>query len=119
MAYYLSDQREDDVVGAYRRYQNYLKENREKFPPGALALATADWYYNPSDHRSPHDAWLEDLRVVEAGDENQRNRTSSITIRLLGAFHDGHIEISYPRIFGFEMKSISVEHRLGDWLYDE
>jgi len=56
MAYYLSNQRNSGVVEAYRRYQQYLRENEAQLPCGAFALATAEWYQNPNDHRCPHDA---------------------------------------------------------------
>jgi len=57
-----SDGRERDVVSAFRRYREYLKSQRSAFPPSAYALATSDWYFDPQDHRCPHDAWLERAR---------------------------------------------------------
>lgn len=43
----------------WEQYQTYLRTHRDRFPRGAYALATSDWYFTFSDHRSPHDAWLE------------------------------------------------------------
>src|SRR5215467_2275968 len=44
MAYYLSNERNKDVLEAYRRYQEYLRQHERTFPPSAFALATAEWY---------------------------------------------------------------------------
>ena len=60
MAFILAaDGRDDDVVNAFRRYQDYLQSLRDTFAPSAFALATSEWYFNFNDHRCPHDAWLE------------------------------------------------------------
>ena len=59
MAYYLGKEREVDVVAAYRRYRDYLQQHREDLPRTAFELGTAEWYQDPSDHRCPHDGWLE------------------------------------------------------------
>jgi hypothetical protein len=117
MAYYLGDQRKQDVAEAYRRYQRYLREHEREFPPNALALGTAEWYQNPIDHRCPHDAWLENLIVSESG--SSRQRTTAIRIRLLGAYQDGHIEFIYPQVFAFTLENASCVGGLGDWLYGE
>ena len=119
MAFYLSKEREADVAGAYRRYREYLEEHREQFPPNAFALGTAEWYQNPSDHRCPHDAWLEKLCVAEIPTKDRhRDRYTTIHIRLLGAYHDGHIELVYPQVFEYELES-RYSQALGDWRYDE
>src|SRR5215470_14588922 len=116
MAYYLSKQRRQDVVAAYQRYQQYLRENQSTFPPGGFALATAEWYQNANDHRSPHDARLEHLLITESADSGG-NRTSTIRIRRLGAYEDGHIEFSYPEVLAFNLEGSTSS--LGDWVYDE
>jgi hypothetical protein len=55
MVFILSaDGRDEDVVGAFRRYQDYLQSLKDGFPPSAYALATSDWYFNFNDHRCPH-----------------------------------------------------------------
>jgi hypothetical protein len=40
---------------------------------------------------------------------------------LLGAYHDGHIEITYPKMFSYALQSFMpgkvASH--GDWRYDE
>jgi hypothetical protein len=118
MAYYLSTERNKDVVEAYRRYQEYLRQHEHEFPPGAFALGTAEWYQDPNDHRCPHDGWLENLVISEAADTNKK-RTTTILIRLLASHHDGYIEFSYPEVYGYKFESPSCARGLGDWRYDE
>jgi hypothetical protein len=118
MAYYLSKKRNQDVVGAYRRYQEYLRQHEQEFPPGAFALARADWYHNPNDHRCPHDGWLENLVISETAGTDKK-RTTAILIRLLASYHDGSLEFSYPAVYGYTFESRSCTRGLGDWRYDE
>ena len=118
MAFFLSKERDQDVVAAWRRYQQYLREREKEFPPGAFALATSDWYHDPGIHRCPHDSWLENLVISEVPDSD-RTRITSIRIRLLAAYHDGYIEFFYPKVFGYTFESPSCTKGLGDWLYDE
>ena len=119
MAYYLSKDRDQDVMAAYHRYQKYLREHQEIFPPNAFALGTAEWYQNFSDHRCPHDAWLENIVVSEIAAEKVNERHLTIQVRLLGAYHDGHIEFLYPRVFAYDLAGSSRKKRPRDWLYDE
>ncbi len=95
---------EDDLPLRYKRYFEYLKTIQDKFPEGAYRLATAQWYYEVTDHRSPHDAWLESVLIREnsTGDRNQR-RSIDIVVRLLGAYHDGYIELSYRDVKSYEL----------------
>ena len=102
--YILGAQRDGDSTHAERRweeYRNYLRENEPTFPPGAYALATSDWYFGFSDHRAPHDAWLEAFHLTETGvGERSEERHLSLTIRLLGAYHDRVLEFHYPSTGG-------------------
>src|SRR5215472_11424902 len=118
MAYYLSDERSLDVVGSYQRYQQYLREHEREFPPGAFAVATAEWYQNPNDHRCPHDGRLEHLIVSEVPDLDKQGLTTA-RIRLLAAYHDGFIEFAYSRVFAYSFDSPACFNGLGDWLCDE
>lgn len=118
--YILAAQRDKDPRGSYARYQAYLAENRSKFPPGALALATSDWYFNFNNHECPHDAWLEAVRIDEPSrGERQEIRFVAITVRLLAAYHDGHIELHYPKVFAYRLGCRNVEEGHHDWRYDE
>lgn len=120
MAYYLAKERDEDVVGAYRRYQDYLRQHRAELPSTAYDLGTAEWYQDPNDHRCPHDAWLESITVAEAATGARgEHRNTNIRIRLLGAYHDGFLEFYYPRVFSYSFVSPSSVRGLGEWLYDE
>lgn len=127
MAYILTDQlhAEDEptAAGAFARYRAYLASVRGRMPPSALALAESDWYFNARDHRAPHDAWLETVTVVERGaGERRQDRAVALTIRLLGAYHDGYIELHYRDVTRYRIELAPSEtvgggHR--DWRYDE
>lgn len=121
MTYLLSDDgRERDVIGAFRRYRQYILSKQTAFPQSAYALAASDWYFDFTDHRCPHDAWLKSCELTEIGQgERRQDRTLSLKLRLLGSYHDGHIEIFYPRVLAY---SLNAEPRCGghcDWRYDE
>jgi len=116
----LADQRESDVVGAFARYKEYLESNRSRFPKSAFALATSDWYFGDSDHWAPHDSWLESVQIIEPSSGNRHEiRAASITIRLLGAYHDGYIELHYPNVFEYRLTADALGQGHGDWRYDE
>ncbi len=116
----LGGERDEDVVGAFSRYEKYLLANSAHFPPSAYALATSQWYFNFNDHRAPHDAWLESVSINEpSSGERSEVRSSSLTIRLLGAYHDGYIEFYYPEVFGYQLAAANLGQGHGDWRYDE
>jgi|SRR5690606_12244825 len=122
MAFILAAERDpsDDVVGLFRAYEEYLKTNRARFPESAYALATSEWYFNFQDSRCPHDAWLEELRIEEPADgARQEVRHVAIRVRLLGAYHDGYIELCYPRVFRYNLSLGNGQTGHQDWRYDE
>lgn len=119
MAYILNKEREENCAEAFQRYQQYLRDHQETFPPGAFSLATSEWWYLPTVHHCPHDAWLENITVSEISGAEVRDRIITIQIRLLGAYHDGYIELAYPRVFRYELHSSTSARGLGDWRYDE
>jgi hypothetical protein len=43
----------------------------------------------------------------------------SLRARLLGAYHDGYIELLYPRVFAYRFDVIDSGHGHRDWRYDE
>jgi len=123
MAHILGAQRDGDSDRArqlWNEYRSYLRENASAFPPGAYALATSDWYFGFSDHRAPHDAWLEAFHLAEVGvGERSEERHLSLRVRLLGAFHDRILEFYYPVVFGYEMQKPRGYGGHFDWRYDE
>jgi hypothetical protein len=44
---------------------------------------------------------------------------STLTIRLLGTYPDGHIEFSYPDIHDYDLRGTQTSQGQGDWRYDE
>jgi hypothetical protein len=124
MAYILSEQRDQDDWQAAKRlweeYEKYIRDNKSRFPPGAYDLATNGWYFGFSDHRAPHDAWLESMTFEESSlGENSEIRATALRIRLLGAYHDMWIELFYPQVFSYTLSGPSVVHGHSDWRYDE
>lgn len=125
--YILSAQRDTPPERAHEPYHDpfpaydaYLAANRGRFPPGAYALATGAWWYDPRDPRCPHDAWLEAAILREPAEgERHEIRTTALSVRLLGAYHDGHIELAYPRVFAYGMDARDTAGGHGDWRYDE
>lgn len=121
MAFILSAQREPEtIVTAFAQYRAYVAGNAARFPRGAYALAASEWYFDSRDHRCPHDAWLESVTIAEpAPVERSEQRVTAIRVRLLGAYHDGFIELFYSRVIRYSLSSPSSARGLGDWLYDE
>ncbi|HEX6372387.1 MAG TPA: hypothetical protein VF006_25935 [Longimicrobium sp.] len=115
----------DEAPGAaFERYQQYVSGARDRFPPGAYALATSGWYYDFDDHRCPHDAWLEELVVSERGSgPGMATRAVDVRIRLFGAYADGHIELRYRDVVRYRCELWTEEVGEGrthsDWRYDE
>jgi hypothetical protein len=120
MAFVLStDGRDEDVVGQFESYRTYLQSVKDVFPPSAFALATSDWYFDFGDHRCPHDAWLEFVEVREhASGERSKIRNLSLSVRLLGAYRDGYIELHYPRVYSYALRCDGGRGHC-DWRYDE
>jgi hypothetical protein len=116
----LEEQRNKDLIASFRQYRKYLVDNCDRFPSTAYALATSDWYFDFQRHECPHDAWLEYARVDERSTgENHEVRSVAITISLLGAYHDGTIEIHYPKVFEYRFNSFALDGGHHDWRYDE
>jgi hypothetical protein len=120
MGYYLNTEREADVVAAYRNYRRYLEQNRSSFPASVFDLASSDWYFNPNEHRCPHDGRLESVTISEAahGAQEQKHEIS-IRIRLRGAYDDLNLEFYYSKVSSYSLVASDSIHGLGDWRYDE
>lgn len=83
------------------------------------SFATESWYTNPKDPRCPHDAWLEACEVHElAAGERSQVRSTAITLRLLGAYHDGYIIFRYTGVESFALTAEDSVRGVRDWLSD-
>lgn len=108
---------------ALAEYKTYLQSIRKNLALSAYEFASADWHYDFVDHRCPHDSWLEALTISEpASGLREEERHVEVAARLLGAFHDGHIELSYRNVRSYSLSgafggSKNAGHR--DWLIDE
>lgn len=105
----------------HEQYRNYLESIAPKLPPSAREFALAAWRLDPTDHRCPHDSWVEHLRIFEeATGERREIRTAHIEVKLLGAYHDGYLDLKYKNVRGYSLvKSAEYSDCHGDWLYDE
>lgn len=116
----LDAQRDDDVVEAFRVYREYLEENRSRFPKSAYDLATSDWFYDFTNHHCPHDSWLESIEILEpSSGDRQEQRNCQIRIKLLAAYHDGIIELTYHGVKSYELNGMQVQPGHADWRYDQ
>lgn len=120
MSFILSAQRDDDVVQAFEGYRSYLQSVRQALPDSVFSLASSDWYFSFNDHRCPHDAWLESVTISEpSSDERHEILSTSIRIRLLGAYHDGFIEFFYPNVVDYRLAASECSDGHKEWRYDE
>jgi len=125
MVYILRDDRPlnsyEEWQSHWSRYCDYLQSVRKQLPRAAYDFASAHWHYDFTDPRAPHDAWVEEVIIREpASGERKEHRSLEIIVRLLGAYHDGHIELNYCAVQNYSLvcgEQICSGH--GDWLYDE
>jgi hypothetical protein len=106
-------------------YRAYLMGVRDLLPASAFSFATAVWR-DSDDHRNPHDAWVESLTILEpSSGKRHEERSLEIHLRLLGAYHDGHMALTYRDVQSYTLNTpvtrldppLKVGH--GDWLVDE
>ena len=117
----------NEVTRSLSNYRAYLESVRHSLPASAYEFAAAPWHYDHSDHRCPHDSWLETLAISEPGSGDRRHkRHIEIAVRLFGAFHDGHLELSYLDVQAYSLAGdLATDPATanvmahGDWLVDE
>ena len=119
MAFILNAERTESVADCFPRYRKYLEEVGDRMPPSAHELATSDCYFNFSEHRCPHDAWLRSVTISDSGDTGEKPECVSIRVRLLAAYHDGIIEFHYPQVVRYQLGAIGINQGHRDWRYDE
>jgi len=103
----------DKVKERFSQYRHYREAIADRLPQGAKEYALGA-YHNSFERESPHDSWLEGLRmeVSSTGDRSQY-RTLDIHVRLLGSYHDGYIDFHYRNVHDYLLVG-------GDeWAYDE
>ena len=111
----------------WKKYKHYLLNIKHKLRPATREFALAEWHYDTSDPRCLHDAWLESVTLQESAiSDDLQDRRQVIVIRLLGAYHDGHIELTYHEVssYTFDQPYRWVQEGMvnrchGDWLVDE
>lgn len=104
----------------HNEYRDYLKSISDKLPPSAREFALADWRLDPAFHECPHDSWVEFVKISEiASGERRQNRHINIDVRLLGAYHDGYLDLCYKNVVQYELRKSDSWDSHGDWLYDE
>jgi hypothetical protein len=109
-----------EVLDGFAAYKRYLESVKERLPFSAFEFATAAWHYDHTDHRCPHDSWVESLTIQETGRaEGLRDRSLHISVLLLGAFHDGHLSLNYTGVHQYSLKSSKAGAGHRDWLIDE
>jgi hypothetical protein len=119
----------DEIQACFGKYRDYLESIEDRLPENACKFATADWYYNPEDHRCPRDSWVESFLIEEPSTgERREERWINIKVRLIGSYHDGHIELTHERVSSYSLSKLLEENVIyrdsdtlghGDWLYDE
>jgi hypothetical protein len=108
------------VNSRYEDYRQYLDSISEDLPISARAFALADWRLDPQNHKCPHDSWVESLSIFEVSSgERQQNRITEIVVKLLGAYHDGYLQLNYKNTLNYSLSKSGSDKSHGDWMYDE
>jgi len=122
---YTSNDSPNGVNEKFDSYNRYLQSIRGQLSDNAFSFATAPWHYNSQDPRCPHDSWVESLCILEpSSGERSEIRIIEINIKLLGAYHDGYIELNYKNVHSYSLAlspnmSSDQRHGHGDWIIDE
>jgi hypothetical protein len=110
----------------YSEYKKHLDSIQSRLPSSAVEFATAAWHYDVKDHRALHDSWLESMVIRERAEgERMQKRSIEIEMRLLGAYHDGYMILTYKEVARYSFHRAIEETCLqkqvwhGDLLIDE
>ena len=96
------------VVEAHAKYNEYLEQNKSSFPASAFEFATAEWHHDFSDHKALHDSWLAEVVVLEGS--NSGARSTTVKLKLLGAYQDGHLNLVYENVSAYQLGSADTGH---------
>lgn len=116
-----SNESVEEFRDRFRKYYEYIESVKHLLPPSAYSFATAAWHYNYSDPRCPHDAWVDSVTIQEREypvDSERNRRSIDIFVRLVGAYHDGYIELTYKGVCRYSM-NMDTDGGHGDWMVDE
>lgn len=110
----------EDLDDAFHRYQTCLLEIKTKLTKGLYELATSDWYYDFTDHRCPHDSWLDGVNFTSrVSGERSEIRLLDIELKLLGAYHDLFLFFTYVNVKSYVLSDWNLELGHKDWIRDE
>jgi hypothetical protein len=108
---------------AWRQYIRYLDDHKVQIPDNIINMVKDDWYFNARDHRCPKDAWVIETRLSNGyNPETRQKESAEYVIRLLGAYHDLHIEYRYKDVFSVDVQGTGgdlTSKRYDDWKIDE
>jgi hypothetical protein len=114
-----------EIRTIFESYKAHLEAIRDRLPIQVYEFASAPWHYDGGE-QGLHDSWVESLLIEElsSGSRHQK-RSLQIRVKLLGAYHDRYIELTYKKVRKYKLKAIkdkdvpmsNIGH--GDWLYDE
>lgn len=112
-----------EIGEGWKRYRDYLRSVRAALPEAVYEFALAEWHYSPTDHRSLHDAWVEQVALLEQPAAS--GRRLAMTVVALGPFHDHRTTLTYDGVTSYSLDlpqpaaagKVAVGH--GDWLIDE
>jgi hypothetical protein len=116
-----------EMQARYAAYRQEILAAGHRMPRNAFEFASAEWHYDFSDPRCPHDAWVDSIDIREpATGERHEVRRLEIRVDLLGAYHDGHIRLTYPGVRQYSLfqprgatGGSAASHGHGDWMVDE
>jgi hypothetical protein len=87
----------------FDNYFLYLPTVQDKFTRSAYQFASNPHHYDPSNHLSLHDAWLESFTVSEvATGERKQIRNIEITLCFLGPYHDFKFYLKYNSVSAYQ-----------------
>ena len=90
----------------HRPYWRYLDTVKHEMPPHLFAFASGQENHNLSSRNSLHDAWLEHLAIEESVGDAQRK--VQIAVRLLGPYHDRHIQLTYKNVASYSLDGFDI-----------
>jgi len=109
----------DSLKRDFNDYKSYLASIKNRLPQGDYEFAVADWHYDSTNPKWPHDAWIQEIKIKEIA-EGERNeiRKIQIEIILLGAYHDRLLKVTYEDVSTYSIMSANGQTH-GDWIVDE